>query len=681
METVQLFIAEKPAMGRSIAAALPGRGQSKEGYIEGQGWLVTWCVGHLLEQVPPEEYDDTWKAWSLDTLPMIPLAWKLRVSSDKDQQVKIIKGLLSRCTEVVHACDAGREGQGIADELLGFLKNRKPVKRLILSSLDAPSIRRALGELTSNEHFASLYQSFLGRQRADWLVGMNMTRAFSVLARKAGYDGVLSVGRVQSPTLAIVAKRDQAIASFVPTDYWTVSGTFADPGQAHLPFAARFAAPKISEASEDDEADDGVQQTGDRFATEADAQRVVDAVKSAGTATVTRYESKRVSEPAPMPFELTGLQTYMNKKYGHAVKATLDAAQGLYERGLISYPRTDCPWLPTAQLGDAPAVLAALGQGIPRLANHIGNADVGLVSRAWNDSKLGEHHALIPTASAPGNLSGIEADVYHAISERYVAQFLQDCQVDKAKVELDAAGHTFVAAGRVVRSPGWRVLFGVEETPADTPALPALTQGQNVGVVDAASNKGRTSPPPRYTQGSLLDAMRHVHRLVDDPVERKKLQALEGIGRSATRAAIVETLLKRGFVAQDGKQLKATPLGLVLCNVLPSSLTDPGTTARWETLLDGVALGEVDLDRFEAKMHETVTRLVAEATSVTLPPPPPGCEAKPRTQAPADPKPKGAKACPTCGKGHLVQKTAKASGKKFMGCSAWPSCKHTEWPK
>jgi DNA topoisomerase-3 len=347
----------------------------------------------------------------------------------------------------------------------------------------------------------------------------------------------------------------------------------------------------------------------------------------------------------------------------------------------MSYPRTDCPWLATAQLADAPAVLAAVGRTVPELARFAQQADPTLVSRAWNDSKLGEHHGLIPTGTAPdwASLSPIEQAVYRAVSERYVAQFMPLCEVDKATVEVEAAGHRFVARGRVVRAAGWRVVFGASETPADTPTLPQLQEGQAIGINDAKADQGRTSAPPRFTQGTLLDAMRHVHRLVDDPEEKKKLRALDGIGRSATRAAIIETLLKRGFIVQNGKTITTSALGQILVDALPPTLTDAGLTSRWEKLLDGIAEGRVPLPVFEAKMVETLHKLVDTAKGAKLPPPPPGCEAKPR--ASDKPVPKDAKLCPKCGKGHMIQKTAKASGKTFMACTAWPACDHKEWRK
>ncbi|WP_186146278.1 DNA topoisomerase 3 [Burkholderia gladioli] len=684
---MRLFIAEKPAMSKTIASFLPGPRQPRDGYVEGQDWLVSWCVGHLLEQVPPEDYDPTFKTWSFDTLPIVPTEWKLKPSADKVDQVKTIKGLLARCDEVVNAGDIGREGQGIIDELLIALGNTKPVKRLLLPSLDEPTVKRELGNLHDNTKFKPLYDAFLGRQRADWLIGMSMTRAYSVLGRQTGYGGVLSVGRVQTPTLAIVVRRDREIAQFVPKPFWAVQAEFGDPAQPDMPFWAKFSAQRAAGAAssensgEEDEGDSSDEPTGDRFVDQAAAERVVADVKAAGQAKVVRYERKPAKEPATMPFELTGLQSALNAKYGFSVTEVLQAAQSLYEKKAMSYPRTDCPWLATAQLADAPAVLAAVGRTLPELSGFTQQADPTLVSRAWNDAKLGEHHGLIPTGTAPewASLSPVEQTVYRAVSERYLAQFMPLCEVDKAVVEVEAAGHRFVARGRVVRVAGWRVLFGASETSADTPTLPQLREGQAIGVHDAKADQGRTSAPPRFTQGTLLDAMRHVHRLVDDPEEKKKLRSLDGIGRSATRAAIIETLLKRGFIVQNGKTITASELGKILVEALPSTLTDAGLTSRWEKLLDGIAEGRVPLPVFEAKMIETLRKLVDTARAAKLPPPPPGCEAKLRTSD--KPVPKGAKLCLKCGKGYLVQKNAKASGKTFLACMAWPACDHKEWKK
>lgn len=740
-DDMRLFIAEKPNMGRELARFLPGPHAKKDGYIETGGGYVTWCVGHILEQAPPEAYDEKFKQWNLADLPILPDQWRMQVSESKRKQVSVIKALLKQCSSVVNAGDPGREGQLIVDEVLDFLGNRKPVERILLNALDKATVVKALGSMVDNGQFYPLYQAALGRQRADWLIGMNLTRAYTALASKQGRRGVLSVGRVQTPTLAIVARRDEEIEAFQPQDYWSLQAQLADPAQPQLPFWAKWLPKGVSlaaldkaesqagadpvDAEDSEEEDDATQGSApaaalpawllppNRILDRAIAERIAQEIRAAGTAAVTRYENKPAKESAPLPFELTGLQAAMNTRHSVGVKEVLDACQSLYEKGYASYPRTDCSYLPTSQHGDAADILASVAQAMPDLATLVGGADPSIQGRAFNDAKMGEHHAIIPTRAAPNlaDLSPLEKHVYRAISLQYLAQFYPDCLVDKATVEAEAGGHRLVAKGRVVKSPGWRVVFG-NATEAEgkdaAPTLPTLQEGQALDVREVKNTAAQTKPPPRFTEGTLLKAMQHVDRLVSDAAEKKKLKAVEGIGRSATRAAIIETLLKRQFLVGQGKHLISSAVGRVLVKILPSDLTDPGLTARWETILDAIASGTVQLSVFEQRQQMWVKQLVASAAATPLPPLPQdtgvaasparrsasgsGAGARGKTGGTSARKPAakgagkpagGGKACPKCGKGTMVQRQIKAgphAGKSFLGCTNYPACKHSEWP-
>lgn len=737
---MRLFIAEKPNMGRELARFLPGPHVKKDGYIETGGGYVTWCIGHILEQAPPEAYDERYKQWRLEDLPIMPEQWKMQPSGDKRKQVNVIRDLLKKCSSVVNAGDPGREGQLIVDEVLEFLGNRKPVERILLNALDKATVTKALGSMVDNTQFHNLYQAALGRQRADWLIGMNMTRAYSVLASQQGRRGVLSAGRVQSPTTAIVVRRDEEIENFKPQDFWSLSALFADPGQAELPFWAKWLPKGVAsgdldkaegaedvdpvDVEDDEEAEEGAGPEGEggsqntkptlpdwllppnRILDRAQAEKIAAEIQSANDARVAGYENKPAKESAPLPFELTGLQAAMNSKHGFSVKQTLDVCQTLYEKGFASYPRTDCSYLPTSQHPDAAAILAAVAEGLPELASLVSQADPTIQGRAFNDAKMGEHHGIIPTLEKPNlaDLSDAEQKVYRAISLNYLAQFFPDCLVDKATVEVEAGGHRLVAKGRVVKDPGWRVVFsGADEGKAKeaTPTLPTLTVGQSLDTREVKNQANQTKPPPRFTQGTLLKAMQHVDRLVSDPELKKKLKAVEGIGRSATRAGIIETVIKRGFMTSQGKQLISTPIGRAFVKILPPELTDPALTARWETILDAISTGQVQLSLFEERQRMWVQQLVDRARSTPLPQLPPSDAPPARssggrtgakrtsgttrktTSAKGGAKGSG-KACPKCGKGVMRDREVKNgphAGKKFKGCSNFPECKHSEWPK
>ena len=528
---MRVFLCEKPSQGRDIAKVL-GCHEKIEGALRGQGVVVTWGFGHILSQADPEHYDPALKAWSYDTLPIVPSTWQMVVPADKKKQFNVIKKLLANATEVVIATDADREGEVIAREILDFVGYQGLVSRLWLSALDEASIRKGLDNLKSGSETESLYWAGLGRSQADWLLGMNLTRLCSLVGREAGYRGALSVGRVQTPTLRLVVERDLAIAHFVSKPFYDVVG---DTG-----FSSKWQVPEV----QSDEA-----------------------------ATVTAFDTKRQKAKHPALFFLGSLQKAMSAQFGYTAQQVLDTAQALYEKHkLTTYPRTDCAFLPVSQQGEVTQILRTLGQ-TSEFASMCQGADGAISSACWNDKKVAQssHHAIIPTAKVPilTGLSECEKHVYQAIVQRYVAQFYPHAEDDATVIELQCGVHRFKTSGKVERVKGWRVVAKEEkeegkgrseENPSQS--LPSLTVGQSLTFSKVNVVSKKTTPPSAFTEGTLLDAMANIARSDNVPAQFKAiLKETAGLGTQATRAAIIETLKKRGFVEAKGKKLLSSEAG------------------------------------------------------------------------------------------------------------------------
>lgn len=692
----RLIIAEKPAMGREIAMALSKPHKSGDGYIETGDGIVTWCVGHIMKSFEPEEYNPQWEKWKMEDLPMIIDEWKIKVDSDKAKQFKTIKELLGKVDEVVNAGDPGREGQLIVDEVLHYLKNKKPVKRVLLFALDHKSVITAFSQLEDNKKFHPLYEAGVCRGYADWIMGMNATRAYTLLAQKGGYKGVLSVGRVQSPTLAIVVRRDEIIENFVPQDYFVVIGSFNHNNSV---FNAYW---KPQDTTPGQWLDDEERIKDRNF-----ALNIANKIKGK-QGLIKDYEEKDGKEPPPLPFNLSKMQIYANSKWGMSAKDVLDTCQSLYEtHKLQTYPRTDCQYLPENQFGEASEILAHVGQSHPHLANAAANANPNLKSGAWNDSKLGEHFGLIPTKKQAdlSKLSDKERKIYQAVCERYIAQFYPACEYKTATVTVECEQEIFKANGKIILNAGWRAIFNNEEedddkkpTDDEEQVFPEMKQGQNVLCEDSKCLDKKTTPPPRFTEGSLIKAMTSVHTLVDDPEQKKKLKEKKGIGQEATRTHIIETLFKRTLLVRQGKQIISSAAGRALVHALPDKVVNPALTAIWEDALDKIAEGKLSADAFRQKQNQWIIKLIEDSktaqigTIANIPVATKGkssggsSSSKPAAKssasgAPAAKKPAKSKGtCPQCG-GNLVEKEAKASKKKFFGCSNWPKCNYVEWPK
>lgn len=645
----RLFLCEKPSQARDIARILGAQGKG-DGCLNGSGVTVTWCFGHLLEMVPPEGYGEQYKRWALDTLPILPDSWRLEVKSDACKQFKIIKGLLASAREVVIATDADREGETIAREVLQLCQWRGPVTRLWLSALDDASIRKALGGLRPGEQTQPLYWAGLGRARADWLVGMNLTRAYTVLGRERGLDGVLSVGRVQTPTLRLVVDRDRAIESFRPVPYWDVLATFAIGNGG---FRAKWVPPEAVADSEG------------RCINEQAARTL--AQRLAGKqGVVAAAETKRAREAPPLPYDLGTLQQEADRLYGMGAQQVLDTVQALYEtHKAVTYPRTDCPYLPQSMLAESSAVLDAMVRSDEELASAVASADRGLRSKAWDDGKITAHHAIIPTKAACNvpRMNDGERQVYDLIRRRYLAQFYPHHEFDKTLVSLSADGELFQATGRRVVVDGWKALyqFSREERDSDDTddqELPQLIKGAACPVAAAEAVAKQTKPLARFTEGTLIAAMKNVAKLVTDARLKQILKETSGLGTEATRAGIIKTLLERGFLQKRKKNLISTDMGRALIDALPEPVKEPGTTALWEQALDDIAQGRGSLEEFVRRQADWVATMVARAKQngdlggVEVP----------------------QHACPECGK---PLRRRKGKSGFFWGCSGYPECQIT----
>jgi DNA topoisomerase-3 len=608
---MQLFLCEKPSQAKDIAKVL-GATRRGDGCWLGSGVTVTWCIGHLLETAPPDAYDARYKRWVLADLPIVPEHWKMLVKPKTASQFKAVKRLLAEARELVIATDADREGEMIARELVEHCRYRGPIQRLWLSALDDASIRKALGALRPGTETFNLYQSALGRSRADWLIGMNMSRLFTLLGRQSGYQGVLPVGRVQTPTLRLVVDRDRSIANFVPVAYWAIEAQLVGDD---VPFIAQWRAP-------DDLCDDQ-----GRCLDQSLAQQAADAMRNAGSARLHKLKTERMREAPPLPFDLGTLQEVCSKKLGLGAQETLDIAQALYEtHKVITYPRSDCGYLPVSQHGDAPAILAALRQADPSLGALRQYLDVSCKSRAWNDARVGAHHGIIPTAAAKplDRLVGKQCAVYTLIRARYLAQFLPNHEYDRTQADFDCAGQALRAVGKQIVEPGWKralpealaVTRGREVAAPQT--LPALRQGQECPVEALTLKDLWTQPPKPFTEGDLIKAMKNVAKLVDDPKLKQKLKDTTGIGTEATRAGIIQGLLDRGYLTKQGKALAATAAAFSLIDAVPRAIADPGTTAIWEQALDMVQSGEMSLEEFVAKQSAWMSRQVERCLGLRL---------------------------------------------------------------
>ncbi len=587
----RLIIAEKPSLGRAIAAALPNPQKKDQGFIKcGNGDVVTWCIGHLLEQVEPDAYDDRYKKWNLADLPVVPEQWQLRPRKTSSKQLTVIRKLLKDATQIVHAGDPDREGQLLVDEVIDYCKvskaKKESMERLLISDLNLPAVKRALSQMRSNRDFIPLSVSALARSRADWLYGMNMTRAYTLLGQKAGYQGVLSVGRVQTPVLGLVVRRDEEIENFIPKDYFTLHALipYQNNGQS-FDIRARW---KPSEACKPWQDEEG--RVLNRKLVENVAQRIANQ-----PATVTESEQKQSKQAAPLPYSLSALQIDASKRFGMSAQQVLDTCQSLYEKHkLITYPRSDSRYLPKEHYSQRESIVDAIANNAKELQSGAQGADLSLKSKAWNDSKVDAHHAIIPTPkkSSVNGLSANEMKIYQQIARQYLMQFYPPAVFADAKLVFDIAGGVFIAKGRQLINPGWKVLMGktdTEEKSDGTDTVPPLDKGTVLTCREGVIGDKKTEPPKHFTEATLLQAMTGIARFVANKDLKAILKETDGLGTEATRAGILDTLFKRQLLTRQGKSIHSSPAGRGLIHALPEDSTFPDMTAHWEHQLQGMA--------------------------------------------------------------------------------------------
>jgi DNA topoisomerase-3 len=618
-----LYIAEKPSLGRAIADVLPKPHKKGDGFITAaNGDCVSWCIGHLLEQAEPDAYDDAFKSWKLEHLPIVPQTWKLQPKPKTRSQLTVLRKLVKQASSIINAGDPDREGQLLVDEVISYLgvKGDKlnQVQRLLISDLNPQAVKRALGQLRSNREFISLSTSALARSRADWLYGMNMTRAYTIQGRKVGYQGVLSVGRVQTPLLGLVVRRDDEIADFKPKSFYEVLAHLVTDKQQT--FSAKW---QPSEACQSYMDEDG------RVLAKGLAENVVARINSK-PAEVTKLEAKDKRQNPPLPYSLSALQIDAAKRFGLSAKEVLDTCQSLYERHkLITYPRSDSRYLPKDQHALAPKVVDAVLKGASALVDGCDAPNAKLKSKAWDDSKVDAHHAIVPTEKVV-NLSALtsnEAKLYQHVARQYLAQFYPAYIYAETSVEVTIAGGLFTTKARQDKTLGWKQLFKRAATASQTnssqannnddavQSLPPLIKGQILQCERGELLAKMTQAPKHFTDATLLGAMTGISRYVTDSEIKKILKETDGLGTEATRAGIIELLFKRGYLVRQGKSILATPVGTGLIRSLPESATTPDMTALWENSLDAISQKRLKYDAFMQPLLSQLDGLITQASS------------------------------------------------------------------
>ena len=636
-----LCIAEKPSVGRDIARVL-GATTSRDGYMEGNGYCVSWTFGHLCALLDPNEYNEQWKGWNMSSLPMVPERFGIKVTSDKgvQKQFNTIKSLIAQAEMVINCGDAGQEGELIQRWVYQKAGCRVPVKRLWISSLTEDAIREGFQKLKDQSEYQHLYEAGLMRAIGDWLLGMNATRAYTLrFAKGVGKDRqVLSIGRVQTPTLALIVKRQQEIEHFVPRTYWELKTLYRDTlFSAQLP------------AEEDEYAITSLEQ----------GQKLVDGIKDLPLE-ITSVEKKKGMEYAPRLFDLTSLQVECNKRYGMTADDTLKVIQSLYEKHVTTYPRVDTTFLSDDIYPKVPATLRGIQDYFPQVAPLLplkadggkGAGSLPKSKKVFDNSKVTDHHAIIPTGQRPDNLTDLERKVYNMVALRFIAAFYPPCQVANTTVLACAGDISFKVTGREVLEQGWREVFAKEKTDDETEeqkVLPSFRKGES-GPHEPQLQEKTTTPPKYYTEATLLRAMETAGKTVEDEELRDAMKE-NGIGRPSTRAAIIEKLFQRKYIIREKKNIKATEVGINLIHTIISPLLKSAElTGRWEQKLRAIERGDYTAKLFLDELKQMTSEVVHEVK--------------------AD---KSGMRCPVCGRGTIIR------GKTRYGCSRWrEGCTYAE---
>ena len=653
-----LCIAEKPSVGQYIASVL-GANTRRDGYFEGNGYWVSWTFGHLCSLLEPQDYGDQWKGWNLSSLPMIPERFGIKVIDDKgvQKQFATLKSLIAQCTEVINCGDAGQEGELIQRWVYQKAGCRVPVRRLWVNSLTEEAIREGFRALQDQSHYQSLYEAGLMRAIGDWLLGMNATRAYTLRYRQPGQNKkVLSVGRVQTPTLALIVKRQQEIEHFVPKTYYVLRTLYRDTTFSAL-------APK-GEAEDDDP------NTLWSISTPEEAQAVLESIQGQPL-TITSVEKKKGIEYAPRLFDLTSLQVECNKRFGYSADDTLKYIQSLYEKRITTYPRVDTTFLSDDIYPKVPATLKGISDYYPQ-AKPLLDKKLPKSKRVFDNKKVTDHHAIIPTGQRPDNLTQDERRVFDLVALRFIAAFYPDCQVSNttvlAAVERKINGQigpnepineqmvndqmvNFRVTGRQILVPGWREIFAKDDEDdsstndqrptTNDQTLPAFTKGES-GPHTPSLQEKTTTPPKYYTEATLLRAMETAGKTVDNEELRDAMKE-NGIGRPSTRAAIIEKLFQRGYIVRQGKSLRATPLGIeLIATIISPLLKSAELTGLWEQKLRRIERGEFTAQQFLDELKQMTSDVVRQVKTDQA-----GC------------------LCPVCRQGRIIR------GRTRYGCSRW----------
>lgn len=649
-----LCITEKPSVAADIAKIL-GATTRRDGYYEGNDYNITWTFGHLCELKEPHDYTDMWKRWSLGSLPMIPPRFSIKLKNDSGikKQFGIIKDLVGRAAEVINCGDAGQEGELIQRWVLQMAECKVPVRRLWISSLTDDAIRQGFGSLKPAADFGNLYLAGLSRAAGDWLLGMNATRLYTLKYSRPG--NVLSIGRVQTPTLALIVKRQLEIDNFKPEDYWELKTVYR---------GATFNAVK------------------GRFGSENEAAPILERIRELPLQ-VTGVVKKSGREAPPRLFDLTSLQVECNKRWGWTADRTLSLIQSLYEKKVTTYPRVDTTYLPDDVYAKVPDILRQMTPYAPQTARLLALPRLPKSKKVFDNSKVTDHHAIIPTGESPRMLLGDEKLMYHLIALRFIAAFYPDCEFQTTTVNALVGDVEFKTSGKVISSPGWRELYlndknSEKENNDDEKLLPDFTEGES-GPHEPSLLKKQTQPPKPYTEGTLLRAMESAGKTVDSEELREAMKE-NGIGRPSTRAAIIETLFKRRYIARERKNIVATQAGIELIGLINEELLKSAKlTGIWENKLRRIERGEYSPAEFMDELKEMLRQIVVavlsdnsnrrivieeEAKKSSTP--------KKRESAPRAPRIKSIEeiACPICGSGHLIKgRTAYGCSRYGEGCS------------
>lgn len=635
-------VAEKPSVGRDIARVL-GANTQHDGFMEGNGYCVTWTFGHLCALLDPHEYNEQWKGWNLSSLPMVPLRFGIKVSEDKgvQKQFNTIKNLIARADEVINCGDAGQEGELIQRWVYQKAGCKVPVKRLWISSLTEEAIREGFQKLRDQSEYQRLYEAGMMRAIGDWLLGMNATRAYTLrFAKGVGKDRqVLSIGRVQTPTLALIVKRQHEIENFVPRTYWELKTIYRD---------TTFSA--LLPVEEDDYAITSLEK----------GQALVDSIKNLPLE-ITSVEKKKGVEYALRLFDLTSLQVECNKKFGLSADDTLKIIQSLYEKHVTTYPRVDTTYLSDDIYPKVPATLQGIKDYFPQVTPLLplqadgkkGAGSLPKSKKVFDNKKVTDHHAIIPTGQRPDNLSELERKVYNLVALRFIAAFYPDCEVSNTTVLAKVGDVDFKVTGRQILKMGWREVFAKEkqedEAQEEQKSLPAFVKGES-GPHEPQLQEKTTTPPKYYTEATLLRAMETAGKTVEDEELRDAMKE-NGIGRPSTRAAIIEKLFQRKYIVREKKNIHATPLGINLIQTIISPLLKSAElTGLWEKKLREIERGTFTAQQFLDELKQMTSEVVRDVK--------------------AD---KAGMRCPVCGKGTIIR------GKTRYGCSRWrEGCTYAE---